>query len=419
MSKPVRVFEHEHLLHDEKTDFNKNRWKVLSDFNDKNENKYFTITAKGVRFHQYVGVVQIGRLTIEILPKIESAIDSKAKDRWHKNLLAMLRECHKVQSETLTEANLKLRSNSILDWYIEIFIIEVERLIHLGLVKKYRREEKNAKALKGRLKIVQHLRKNYVHQEQFFVETSVYDRNNVFNQIIYKTLCLIKSLSINPFLQSELNNVLLFYPQVNDVEINHKLFETLRYDRKSERYRKAMNIGKLLLLNYSPDIRHGQNNLIALLFDMNDLWEEYITLQIKKSCLDKWELFAQKKHNFWFADKYNTRRLQPDMVLKSRSGEMVVIDTKWKLLQDKGPSEEDLRQVYSYGNYFDANGVYLLFPVCDHNQYYSGVYNHQSFWKSQLVEGYSAGLIGINIMNENGGLNRDVGIDILETIQNA
>ena len=218
----MKVFEHDHIKHNENSEFTEEHWRALSDFNDKNENKYFTITAKGVKFSQYVGVVQIGKLTIEILPKIDkSTVDTEEnKDIWHNVLLKMLKVCHRIQSDSLTTADLKLRSNSILDWYIEIFLKETEHLLHQGLVKKHRKIDGNSNALKGQLLFSKHITQNLIHKEHFFVRHTNYDRNNTYNRILNKTLLLIKNISTNPLLHSQIGRISLDFPEVSDIYVN-------------------------------------------------------------------------------------------------------------------------------------------------------------------------------------------------------
>ena len=74
MSRVIQVFEFEKLsLHpDERGRFlSQKELEKLYEYNDKNDNIYFTGIRDGVRFKNYVGVIQIGGLTIEILPKTD------------------------------------------------------------------------------------------------------------------------------------------------------------------------------------------------------------------------------------------------------------------------------------------------------------------------------------------------------------
>ena len=120
----IQVFEHDKLsIHEDKR-FTKRHLKALISFNDKNDNKYFKVIRDGVRFSQYVGVIQAGSLTIEILPKADKSIviEESAKPLWHNVLLNMLKECKFLKIDHVDKAQLNLRSNSLLEIYIELFL---------------------------------------------------------------------------------------------------------------------------------------------------------------------------------------------------------------------------------------------------------------------------------------------------------
>ena len=67
--KFIQVFEYQKLRYDDSGDFRKHHFDAMVKFNERHQNKYFTIIHQGIRFGSYVGVIQIGGLTIEILPK--------------------------------------------------------------------------------------------------------------------------------------------------------------------------------------------------------------------------------------------------------------------------------------------------------------------------------------------------------------
>ena len=131
-SKPIQVFEFQKLKIGQ-NGFNSDHFKALVQFNENNDNKYFTPVYQGILFNSYVGVIQIGGLTIEILPKADN---SNNKSLWRDVLLHMLKECRYLQVDNVSETNLKRRYNSILDVYFEIYLKELEYLIKRGITPK-------------------------------------------------------------------------------------------------------------------------------------------------------------------------------------------------------------------------------------------------------------------------------------------
>lgn len=96
----IQVFEHESIYTyaDKSGRFvTAGQLDKLYRFNDENGNKYFTGIRNGIRFNSYVGVIQVGNLIIEILPKIDKVKpdDDSSKKQWHNALLQMLAICKK------------------------------------------------------------------------------------------------------------------------------------------------------------------------------------------------------------------------------------------------------------------------------------------------------------------------------------
>jgi len=197
----IQRFEHDCLLIDEEG-FLREHWEALANYNGKYKNRFLTLLPYGVKFNEFVGVIQVGNLTIEILPKIDRQGGNKAD--WQSILLDMLKECHWMQVFAHQKASLRHKQHSILDAYLEIYLDACERLLHEGLVKKYRKEAKNLKVWKGKLNFTQNIRQNLVHKERFFTEHDVYDRDNIFNQILLKALKIIPNLTTSPVLKDKL-----------------------------------------------------------------------------------------------------------------------------------------------------------------------------------------------------------------------
>jgi 5-methylcytosine-specific restriction enzyme subunit McrC len=432
----IRVSEFERLFYDDKKPFKEKHWQALCRYlentNKKGEKRieYFRILNKGIQFTNYVGVIQAGNLTIEVLPKTDRqrttaanlSVDelersdndaSKNKQRWHAVLLQMLKECRLLHVAHVDYANLNLKSNSILDIYFELFLAHAEKLLHEGLVKKYKKVEGNQLAMKGQLVFAKNISRNLVHKERFYVRYTEYNRENIFNQLLYKTLCLIPSLSSNPFFSDRVNRLSLDFPEMPDCEVSVSSFDKLVYDRKTERYKEAVLICKMLLLNYRPDITGGSENVMAILFDMNELWEEFVYRRLKKEeSLFGIKVQRQQSAHFWESDlMYRPKTIRPDVVI-TKDEQVIVLDTKWKISDDMIPADDDLKQMFTYNLFWNCDKSVLLYPA---NQDKSNQGSYHDFRKEAKYYTKCA-VETVSVLDENHKLDKELGRRILQKI---
>lgn len=375
MTKPIQVFEYGRLKIGE-NGFTAEMHKTLVQHYGEGKD-YYSLIHNGVRFNQYVGVLQVAEMTIEVLPKVDKLREQKSKNQpqvndeaadkhyWQQKLIDMLLVVNQLQTKISSDAQLKLKNNAILDVYFSLFLNEIDTLLHKGLMKQYHKQQGNLPALKGRLNFSQHISQNIIHKERFFVEYTVYDRHNNYNQILYKTLKLISQLNQNPHLTNRINQVLFHFPEMDDLVVNNQTFERLTLTRKNQHYQTALSIAELILLNYHPDITQGKRSVLALMFDMNQLWERFVfnSLQRYKNNPDI-RINAQLSKSFWQSSQHGSKAItmKADIVI-NHQGQSYVLDTKWKCPNQQQPSAEDLRQLYAYHHYYTANKVALVYPA--------------------------------------------------------
>lgn len=370
-NKPIQCFEHESLRFESQDPL----FLKLQKMYGQKGVPYFSLGHNSVKFNEYVGVLQIGSQVIEVLPKADKTTDLKLgpeeqKEKWKRLLIGMIKNSGVINVQNTGSSNLKLSSNSILDLYFELFLNELEYLIHSGLLKKYKKNEGNVKSLKGSINFNKHIQNNYIHQERFYTKHSVYTADHLLHQILKEALLLIKSLTRDNYLIGRILKINIDYPEVSIIKITKNTFDNITYNRHNAHYRNAIDIAKLLLLNYHPDIIKGEEKVLTLMFDMNVLWEKFVIKTLRKKFISEnlpFNINGQVTREFWVSMHENIKRIRPDIVIipinKEEDGNRIILDTKWKNIdRSKDISIDILRQMYVYHEYFNARKVAIVLP---------------------------------------------------------
>ncbi|WP_212005314.1 McrC family protein [Chitinophaga sp. HK235] len=361
----ISVFEHSRLSIGEQG-FETRHFDRLVKYNDQHKGKYFTIGYKMVIFKSYVGLIQIGDKVIEILPKADKKNNGGKKDilKWQGALLLMLQKAGYIKLNQTTNAFQHTRNTSLLDVYLRTFLQEVEKLIHGGLVKKYKRVQANLPVLKGRLLVEKQLKYNILHKEHFFTEHITYSRDNLYNRILKSALEIITNTSLTVDITQDARQLLLYFEDIESWKGIPSDFDKLKFDRKTFAYKDALVLAEMIILNYCPAFKAGQQQVLALLFDMNALFEKFIYKMLKEAEGEFQErelsVTAQNSQLFWAH-----KTIRPDILIQFRREDIeyrVVIDTKWKIVDENYPSDHDLRQMFTYNVQFNSDHAILLYP---------------------------------------------------------
>ncbi|MDH0675770.1 McrC family protein [Empedobacter sp. GD03861] len=357
----ITVFEHEKRFFNLKDEKEKQIHEALERYHG-NYTPFFKLLRNGVQFNEHVGVIQIGKTTIEVLPKT----DKSGEEKWRDLLIGMIKTVWGFDVKSTGSSSLKLKSNSILELYFELFISEIEYLLHRGLIKRYRKNEGNQTSLKGALQFSKHITHNLVHKEHFYVKYTQYSNEHSIHEILFKTIKLLAHINSNSLLKGRIGALTLDFPEMKEIKVNESTFKKIVFDRKNQHYQTALEISKLLLLNYHPDISKGRNDVLALMFDMNSLWEQFILVTLKRKLTTHF-VSSQVTKSFWKPTSGYSSKMRPDIILKCKeSQESFVLDTKWKNLNGYNPSPEDLRQMYVYLRFYQAKKVALVYPSDQH-----------------------------------------------------
>ncbi|MBF0518707.1 MAG: restriction endonuclease [Nitrospirae bacterium] len=366
MKQYITIFEQQTIKLNQEIDgviFDEHKLKALQRYYGQKGVPYFTLIHNGVRFKEYVGVIQVGETVIEVLPKADNTFTETYEEKqWRDILVKMLLAVGAFKIHAPGISSLKLKSNSILDLYLELFIKEVEYLLHNGLIKQYRKKEGNVIALKGSIQFGKHIQQNLTHKERFYARYTTYDVEHKLHFILYQTIRLLMQINNNVRLNCRIGALSLHFPEMPEMKVTETTFEKLVFTRKTQPYKNAIDIAKLLLLQYHPDLNKGRNNVLALMFDMNKLWEQFVSVSLRKHKAPDMTLTVQTSKYFWKPENGNRSKIRPDIVVNKGNSDCVVLDTKWKNLNGYNPSPDDLRQMYVYHKYYGAKKVALVYP---------------------------------------------------------
>ncbi|MCB9495969.1 MAG: hypothetical protein H6686_03675 [Fibrobacteria bacterium] len=326
----------------------------------------------------------MGKVRIEILPKAEPARREGVLDRvrlarkWRWILLRMVSALPSIELDLDQIAGIATQDHSILEVFYGCFLKEVREIHREGLLRTYRMVRKDRTALRGRLVLGEDLRRNLVHRERVHTEAMEFDLVNSWNRVLVEGLRVVDRRTRNSNSRAQAKSFLVdreCWPRWTGAA---SAIPRLAYDRRTERYRNTMRFAELVLLSEYPDLSSGTNDVTALLFDMNALWEAWVLKCLQREVAGTgWTLQDQVKLEYWRA--HNVRRsLRPDIWLKPPTkhdstgltlfgGKLhltgpTILDTKWKVLQSPAPSDDDLRQLLAYSLRFDCPRGWLVYP---------------------------------------------------------
>jgi len=394
--------------------FNHKHLNALLKLNEYHNFDYFDPIPNGVKFKQYVGIIQVDGLSIEILPKEDK--DNSSAD-WKGLLLQMLKACGHLKASSAGSANVKRQHLNLLEVYFELYLTEIEILIHRGLVKKYRKKTGNVKALKGKLEFAGNIRHNLVHKERFFTTHQVYDYDHLLHQTLAHALEILEQFCKGSYLFDRCKRVLLNFPEITPLKVTKKQLEGIVLNRKTAPYSQALELARLIILNYSPDISTGREKMISLLFDMNRLWEEFILIQIRKELAGtSYSVKGQDSQTF-----IGSNYLKPDIVIQHDidSKKVYIIDTKWKRPQNKSSSISDLRQMYAYNRFWKAQKAMLLYPGESKNTSFNE-FKTEDFFRdndqtTSIIHMCKSGFV--SILDDDNKLSDTIGKQVLDLLE--
>ena len=341
----LRCYEYDTLRigqHYGEVRFTQADWHNIARWQQSQERTYCRILPDAVQWQQYVGLVQVEGLSVEILPKLDR--DTAPQDALYDLLLPMLDRCRYVPVAR-ARGQVGTQPGRLMALFVRAFVERVERMVRQGLLLSYRTEVGPSAALRGRLMLGQQLTRT---DARFYTQRSAYRYAHPYYGIIRAALEAL--VGVEGVQRSVVRRLLAHFP-AEKVGRGTQLPSVL--DARFRPYQATFSMAQMILSQYRPGIGAGRLPFFSMLFDMNVLYEDYVYQLLAALDLPEITVTRRAVRPFW-----ERTELQPDIVLQDGT-DRYVLDTKWKLAN---PTTADLQQMYTYTRFYEAETAILLYP---------------------------------------------------------
>ena len=330
-------------------------------------NKSIVYDYNKIKFINYVGIIKINNLIIEILPKISLSNDI-IKDR--EILMFMLSKCNKLSVDIKELLNSNILKNSLLDILAKVFSKKLLNELQKGLYREYVSKEEALSMIKGKILISKSIKENTINKNKMNCKYDEFTEDNLFNAILKRAINVILFSIKNDDVKKELNIINNIFNDVSDIYVPNNIILNYKLNRMNNRFLECFTLAKLILLNSSMDKSLGKENGFSILFEMNYLYEEYIGVLLKEVFNDtNISINTQEKSRYLLWNTLKERNeiaLKPDIVIYKDNKPKVIIDTKWKSSSINNIeiySQSDIYQMYAYiTTYAECEECILLYP---------------------------------------------------------
>ena len=326
-----------------------------------------------VQVTSFVGVIRApDGFQIEVLPKVGKAVGGGIREA-RALLIEMLCCLPGFRHIHTDSAKISATRMPLLEVFIAEFLRAVEHVVKSGLRSDYASRRDNLFALRGKLLIAPHFRQNLYRADRFFTEHDEFSTDRPENRLLHAALRRVLMLAAsqdNQQMARELHFVFADVPVSAQPRID---FQQVRPDRGMGYYADALAWARLILDEESPLTGTGGHRAPSLLFPMEAVFEAFVAKHLSRQLARPLILKTQaRSHHLVVHQAQNWFRLKPDLLIRKGGRDVLVLDTKWKLLdglkangsEKYGLSQGDFYQLHAYGrSYLDGQGdVVLIYP---------------------------------------------------------
>lgn len=328
---------------------------------------------------QAVGVIAGRGCSLEILPKVDPAGADEAVGSVRGRLIHMLDVAYGLDLSTGEAATMGHRASSLLDLFIALFSDRLLAEVRRGLPRQYRQQEDDLRALRGRLDVVRQFTVHAVRPDRLACRFDALDADTPLMRVMKACVLFLARHARVMETQRKLTELRFLLADIAEVAPGSLPWSSVRIDRNSRGWHSLLQLARMLLgarwQQTHADRRQPEG--ITLLFPMNDLFERYVAVQLRRALAPLgFEVVAQGGFEYCLGEwrpetpcRGSVFRTKPDLIVRRAGRVLAVIDTKWKRLSadpldaKHGVSQADVYQLMAYARLYRCNRLMLLYPA--------------------------------------------------------
>ena len=359
----------------------------------------------------WVGVIGVGRLRLEILPKIGTEEEGVAD---HPVEVPEAEQIDILDMLTVTgRLPFKLRSvvggqtldemlEAIIRWYMQ----DINSAMNLGLIRGYQEIREDIPSVKGRIDPTRQWFNKCMRKPLVACVYDDFTQDTRLNRILKAALRAAMRQTCDPALRYSIRTTLTALEDISDVGVTSTHARTYALARREQRFSALLGVAGFILENESPDPVNPLKDdarksppTVGMMLNMEKLFEDYAYEMLKtgggavgaRFKVEGFDVSAQE-HDREAKCVIRNRKpaealfgLKPDLLFRDpHSGRVALVaDTKWKRISPPaeatpgapdevvkvgtfGIRQADVYQLFAYSEYFaeqeKPSDVVLIYP---------------------------------------------------------
>ena len=254
--------------------------------------------------------------------------------------------------------------DDIYDLFAEILARGIAYQLKQGLYREYVARNESMQTVRGKICINGTIANRMRNNNQISCDFDELSEDNIYNQILVTTaMILIRHSDVKKEKKAKLKQLLLFFQNVQVIDIHTIRWNMLRFDRNNRNYRMLLYICYFIICEWLMTTEEGKYKMREFSDEhMNRLFEKFVLEYYKRHHPELKPCAAQIDWNI--EKEQSTENILPIMqtdILLSSGERTLIIDTKYygrsmqKQFDKHTIHSQNLYQIHTYVTEYDED----------------------------------------------------------------